>query len=227
MSDRQQKPRFRMPFIMLSDTNKMIDNKLCILIVDDDMRMRKAIGDFLIGKGYSILEAGNGEAALEIFYEKSNEIDLILLDVMMPEINGLLVLNELRKISDIPIIMLTARSEESYQIDGLTRGADDYITKPFSPSLLIARVESVLRRAGKQMQNPIEIGDLTVNTIKKSVNVSGKTINLTPKEYDLLLYFIIKKGIPLSRDQLLNAVWNFNYIGDGRTVDTYPTTEVF
>lgn len=199
----------------------MMENKGCILIVDDDMRMRKAIGDYLVGKGYEIIEAGDGELALSIFYEKSNVIDLILLDVMMPKANGLSVLNEIRENSQIPIIMLTARSEEEEQIDGFSRGADDYITKPFSPSLLIARIESVLRRTGKQQQVPLVIGDLIINTSKKSIILSGRILNLTPKEYELLLYFVMKKGIPLTRDQILNAVWNFNYIGDGRTVDTH------
>jgi len=199
----------------------MMVNKGCILIVDDDKRMRKAIGDYLIGKGYEIIEASDGDLALAIFYEKSNVIDLILLDIMMPKTNGLTVLNEIREISRIPIIMLTARSEENDQIDGFTKGADDYITKPFSPSLLIARIESVLRRSGKQLQAPLVVGALIINTSTKSVTLSDRLLNLTPKEYELLLYFVAKRGIPLTRAQILNAVWNFNYIGDGRTVDTH------
>lgn len=199
----------------------MFESKKCILIVDDDMRMRKAVGDFLIGKGYHVIEAENGVIALEKFYQNNNVIDLILLDIMMPKMNGFSVLNDLRENSLVPIIMLSARGSENDQLSGFTQGADDYITKPFSPALLTARIESLLRRVGKYSHKSISVGELNVDTVKKRVEISGEELVLTQKEYDLLLYFLINQGIPLTRGQILNSVWSYDYFGDGRTVDTH------
>lgn len=199
----------------------MRNNKWYILVVDDDMRMRKVISDYLKGSDYDTLEAESGESALELVYEKHKEIDLLLLNIMMPEMDGLTMLKELRESYQTPVIMLTARNEERDQVSGLLEGADDYITKPFSPAVLTARIESVLRRTGKAAQNPMSVGKLNINTYQKTVSVAGKEVFFTKKEYDLLLYFIINKGISLTRLQILDAVWGYYYEGDGRTVDTH------
>lgn len=199
----------------------MRNNRWCVLVVDDDMRMRKVISDYLKGNEYETLEAESGEAALELVYENNKEIDLLLLDVMMPDMDGFETLAELRESYQTPVIMLTARNEEQDQVAGLLEGADDYITKPFSPAVLTARIESVLRRTGKAVQKPMTVGKLTINTYQKTVFIAEKQIFLTKKEYDLLLYFIMNKGISLTRLQILDTVWDYYYEGDGRTVDTH------
>ncbi len=199
----------------------MVEKKPCILIVDDDLRMRKAIADFLIGKGYTVLGAKDGDEAMEVFYKHSSVIDLVLLDVMMPHLDGFSVLHELRKLSNLPVVMLSARGEECDQLSGFGKGADDYITKPFSPALLIARIDSLLRRTEKFSTETIVIAGLTVDLVRKRVLVDEVDIELTPKEFDLLLYLLQNKGLPLSREQILNAVWGLEYYGDVRTVDTH------
>ena len=192
-----------------------------ILIVDDEIRIRRMLKDFLKNYGYTIIEAENGEQALEIFYQNNSKIDLILLDIMMPKVSGIDVLNEIRQYSLVPIIMLTAKCEEYDEITGLRGGADDYITKPFSPTILLARIETVLKRTQKIKDENIVEGKLTINLSSKEVLISGKTVNLTPKEFDLILYFVQNKNLVLSRQTILNAVWNYNYDGDERTVDTH------
>lgn len=199
----------------------MLENKICLLIADDDMRMRRAISDLLKSNGYYIFEADNGQHALEVFYRNSGIIDLILLDIMMPKLDGFEVLYEIRDSSLTPIIMLTAKEAECDQLKGLTKGADDYITKPFSSSLLIARIEVVLRRTGKFQTQPITFNNLRIDTLKRSVFVNDNIISLTQREYDLLLHLAVHENITLSRSQLLNSVWSYNYNGDGRTVDTH------
>ncbi|KGK89100.1 hypothetical protein DP73_11035 [Desulfosporosinus sp. HMP52] len=199
----------------------MLDNKICLLVADDDMRMRRAIKDLLQSNKYFVFEADNGQNTLDIFYANSGSIDLILLDVMMPQKDGFSVLTEIRESSLTPIIMLTAKEAECDQLKGLTNGADDYITKPFSSSLLIARIETVLRRTGKFQIQPIVFANLTIDTAKRAVYVKDNIICLTQREYDLLLHFAVHANMTLSREQLLNSVWNYIYEGDGRTVDTH------
>ncbi len=192
-----------------------------ILIVDDESRIRRMLKDFLVSHKYEILEASNGEEAMEMFYSNNSKIDLILLDVMMPMKNGFDVLSEIREDSITPIIMLTAKGEEYDQLAGFKFGADDYISKPFSPSLLLARLEAVLKRTGKRKVKNVVIGNISVDKLKKEVVCADEKLDLTPKEYDLLLYFIENNELVLAREQILDAVWNYDYIGDARTVDTH------
>lgn len=198
----------------------MLHGKSCILVVDDDYRMRKAICDILKRNNFEILEADNGDAALSFFYEQSSQIDLILLDVMMPKTDGFSVLNELRQQHQTPVILLTARDQEADQVSGLSKGADDYIIKPFSSVILVARIETVLRRSSIR-GSLLQVGKLLIDPQKRSVTLCGEFLELTAKEYDLLLYFISKRGVSLSREQILSAVWDFRYLGDGRTIDTH------
>jgi len=192
-----------------------------ILIVDDEQRMRKLVSDFLIRDGYETLEAENGKKALELFREKP-DIDLIIIDVMMPEYDGWTVCRQIRKTSKIPVIMLTARSEESDELFGFELGADEYITKPFSPKILVARVNALLRRVNPDEENGIKLyNGLEINNISHLVTVDNQYIDLSPKEYELLFYLVENKGRALSRDQILNNVWKYDYFGDLRTVDTH------
>ena len=194
----------------------------CILVVDDEQRMRKLIKDFLTAKGYKILEAEDGEKALEVYEKNKNQINLILLDVMMPKLDGWSVLRQIRQDSKIPIIMLTARGEEQDELFGFELGVDEYISKPFSPKILVARVDAILRRANKiGADMTIEAGDIKIDKAAHIVKVKDKEIELSFKEFELLTYFIENKGIALSRENILNNVWNYDYFGDARTIDTH------
>ncbi|MBE6552566.1 MAG: response regulator transcription factor [Ruminococcaceae bacterium] len=200
----------------------MIDNKRCVLIADDEPKMVRALRDFFRANGFCVLEAKNGIEAFDVFCAHTNEIDIILLDVMMPEQDGLTTLKDIREASSlIPVILLTAKGEEYDQLSGFSSGADDYITKPFSPSLLMARVEAVLRRFGKDAQKDIVAGELTVNAMTRTVCLSGKELDLTRREYDLLYYLIVNRSLTFSREQLLNNVWGYDFEGGYRTVDTH------
>ena len=192
-----------------------------ILIVDDEQRIRRMLTDFLKSCGYQTMEAKDGQEAIDIFYSNNSKIDCIILDVMMPNMNGLEVLAEIREISLVPVIMLTAKSEEYDQLAGFKAGADDYITKPFSPTVLVARLEAVLKRCSKSDSDMITVGDITIDELKKEVKYRETTLTLTPKEFELLSYFALNVGVTLSREQILNAVWNYDYCGGLRTVDTH------
>jgi len=190
-----------------------------ILIADDEERMRKLVGDFLRKEGYTTFEAANGKKALEIF--SAQEIDLLILDVMMPEYDGWAVCREVRKISIVPIIMLTARGEESDELFGFNLGADEYVAKPFSPLILMARVQALLRRTGQLSASQRVLGGLEIDESAHYVYVDKQAVDLTPKEFELLLYMADNAGRALSREQILNAVWNYDYYGDIRTVDAH------
>ncbi len=194
--------------------------KLKILVVDDESRMRKLVRDFLVKQEFEVIEAEDGEDALNKFYEQK-DIALIILDVMMPKINGWDVCREIRENSKVPIIMLTAKGEESDELQGFDIGADEYISKPFSPKILVARVQAILRRLGKNEEEVMEIGGITVDRLGHQVRVDGKELELSFKEFELLTYFIENKGIALSREKILNHVWNYDYFGDARTIDTH------
>lgn len=200
----------------------MIDNKFCVLIVDDEVRMTRALKDFYKSKKYSVLIANNGEEALDVYYANNEKIDVILLDVMMPIMDGMEVLQELRENGDdVPVIMLTAKSQEEDELEGFNNGAYDYVTKPFLPSVLFARTENVLKRANKFIDESITIGDLNINIPNHTVIACGKNIDLTKREFDLLNYLVLNKNIVLSREKILNAVWGYEFDGDIRTVDTH------
>lgn len=194
---------------------------LKILVVDDESRMRKLVKDFLTKKNFQVLEAGDGEEAMDIFYEEK-DIALIILDVMMPKMDGWEVCREIRKNSKVPIIMLTARSDERDELLGFELGVDEYISKPFSPKILVARVEAILRRTGQS--NPDEIlsaGGIVIDKAAHLATVDGKQMELSFKEFELLTYFLENEGIALSREKILNSVWNYDYFGDARTIDTH------
>lgn len=195
-------------------------NRLKVLVVDDEERMRKLISDFLKIKGYETVEAGDGEEAIDVFFA-DKEIALIILDVMMPKMDGWEVLKTVREHSKVPVIMLTARTEETDELKGFEYGADEYISKPFSPKILVARVEAILRRSGVNQDEVVRVGGIEVDKSAHSVKIDGKEIELSFKEYELLLYFIENKGIALSREKILNNVWNYDYFGDARTIDTH------
>lgn len=197
-------------------------NSIKILVVDDESRMRKLVKDFLVRKGYDVLEAGDGEEALEVFY-RERDIALIILDVMMPKLNGWEVCREVRETSRVPIIMLTAKGDESDELNGFELGADEYISKPFSPKILVARVEAILRRSGKaeEEESLLEMGGIVVDKTAHQVTVDGKEIELSFKEFELLTFFMENAGIALSREKILNNVWNYDYFGDARTIDTH------
>jgi len=200
----------------------MQNGKRCVLIVDDDYKFRRVINDFLNLKGFIVFCACDGTEALKVFKNKQQLIDLILLDVMMPNIDGFAVLSAIRKLSQVPIIMLTAKSEDYDQYIGFQKGADDYISKPFSTLLLNARIEAVLRRANKEVNNDIIIvGKLKLAAIERRVYYDGQEINLTNREYNLLYYLMINKGFTLTREQILNGAWGHDFEGDIRTVDTH------
>jgi len=193
----------------------------CVLIVDDELRMRKLIKDFLKAKGFNILEAEDGEKALEVFEENKNKIRLILLDVMMPKLDGWSVLRQIRQQSKVPIIMLTARGEEQDELFGFELGVDEYISKPFSPKILVARVEAILKRATKDITQIKDYAGIELDKEGRTVKVDGKTIELSLREYELLIYLIENENIALSRDKILNNVWNYDYYGDSRTIDSH------
>ena len=195
--------------------------QLKILVVDDEMRMRKLVGDFLKKSGYQVLEAGDGSAALDIFFEQ-NDIALVILDVMMPKLDGWQVCKEIRQYSKVPIIMLTAKSEEQDELLGFELGVDEYITKPFSPKILVARVEAILRRtSGSDGERILSAGGICIDQSAHSVTIDGQPIDLSYKEFELLTFFMENNGIALSREKILNHVWNYDYYGDARTIDTH------
>jgi len=194
---------------------------LKILVVDDESRMRKLVKDFLTKKNFQVLEAGNGEEAMDIFYEEK-DIALIILDVMMPKMDGWEVCREIRKNSKVPIIMLTARSDERDELLGFDLGVDEYISKPFSPKILVARVEAILRRTGQNNpEDMISAGGIVIDKAAHLATVDGKPMELSFKEFELLTYFLENQGIALSREKILNSVWNYDYFGDARTIDTH------
>ena len=192
-----------------------------ILVVDDESRMRKLVRDFLVKQNFEVLEAGDGEEALDVFY-KNKDIALIILDVMMPKMNGWDVCREIRESSKTPIIMLTAKSEESDELLGFELGVDEYISKPFSPKILVARVNAILRRTlGAVGNDSLEAGGITIDKSAHIVKIDGTPVELSYKEFELLTYFIENQGIALSREKILNNVWNYDYFGDARTIDTH------
>ena len=196
--------------------------KVKILVVDDESRMRKLVSDFLVKKNFVVLEAGDGEEALDIFY-KDKGIALLILDVMMPKMSGWEVCREIRKTSKVPIIMLTAKSDDSYLLMGFDLGVDEYITKPFSPKILVARVEAILRRSNK-IGEAAELkiaGKIVMDKTAHEVKIDGNPVDLSFKEFELLEYFMDNQGIALSREKILNSVWNYDYFGDARTIDTH------
>ena len=193
----------------------------CIFIVDDEARIRKLLKDFLNVKGYCILEAEDGEQALEVFEENKNKISLILLDVMMPKLDGWSVLRQIRQESKVPIIMLTARGEEQDELFGFELGVDEYISKPFSPKILVARVEAILKRTNKDITEVKDYAGIEIDQEGRTVRVDGKAIELSLREYELLVYLIENENIALSRDKILNNVWNYDYYGDSRTIDSH------
>ncbi len=194
--------------------------KTKILVVDDESRMRKLVSDFLHHKGYQVVEAEDGEKAIDIFFENT-DIELIILDVMMPKMDGLQVCREIRKHSAVPIIMLTAKSSEKDELQGFELGVDEYISKPFSPKILMARVEAILRRAGAASDDSFEIGGIKIDKASHEVVIDETAVDLSVKEFELLLYFMTNRGIALSREKILNNVWNYDYYGDARTIDTH------
>lgn len=197
-------------------------NKIKILVVDDESRMRKLVKDFLVREDYEVLEAGDGEEALDIFY-RERDIALMILDVMMPKLNGFEVCKEVRETSKMPIIMLTAKGDENDELNGFDLGVDEYIAKPFSPKILVARVGAILRRSGMQIkeENVLSVGGITIDKEAHMVTVDGERIELSYKEFELLAYFLENEGIALSREKILNHVWNYDYFGDARTIDTH------
>ena len=198
-------------------------DRIKILVVDDEARMRKLIVDFLKKKDYEVLEAENGQKAVDLFFEhEDGDISLVILDVMMPVMDGYQVLKEIRQYSKTPVIMLTAKSEEKDELQGFDLGADEYISKPFSPNILVARVDAILRRSnaigdGKR----IELGGIVLDTGAHSCTIEGKEVELSFKEFELLQYFMENAGLALSREKILNNVWNYDYFGDARTIDTH------
>ena len=195
--------------------------KIKILVVDDKSRMRKLVKDFLEREGYVVLEAGDGMEAMEIFYEEK-DIALVILDVMMPRMDGWQTCREIRQSSQVPIIMLTARAEESDELQGFNLGVDEYISKPFSPKILVARVEAVLRRSNAiAAGETIDAGGIVIDKAAHQVKIDGGEIDLSFKEFELLTYFVENQGIALSREKILNNVWNYDYFGDARTIDTH------
>ncbi len=193
-----------------------------ILIVDDESRMRKLLRDFLVRKNFTVLEAGDGEEALEIFY-REKDLSLIILDVMMPKLSGFEVLKEIRETSQVPVIMVTAKGDESDELQGFDLGVDEYIAKPFSPKILVARVEAILRRTTPEGEEEkvLTAGDITLDRMAHQVTIGGKNIDLSYKEFELLAYFMENNGIALSREKILTSVWNYDYFGDARTIDTH------
>lgn len=196
-------------------------DRLKILVVDDESRMRKLVRDFLVKNSFDVIEAEDGERAVDIFF-REKDIALIVLDVMMPKMDGWQVCREVRAYSKVPIIMLTARSDERDELQGFELGVDEYISKPFSPKILVARIEAILRRTGQREQSEkLSYGGITVDKTAHQVMIDGEPVELSYKEFELLTYFIENKGIALSREKILNNVWNYDYFGDARTIDTH------
>ena len=196
-------------------------DSLKILVVDDESRMRKLVRDFLVKKGFEVIEAGDGAEAIDIFFD-TKDIALVILDVMMPKMDGWEVCREIRQYSKVPIIMLTARSDERDELLGFELGVDEYIAKPFSPKILVARVEAILRRTSAISADDIlQAGAITINKAAHQVTIDGKEVELSFKEFELLTYFVENQGIALSREKILNSVWNYDYFGDARTIDTH------
>ena len=193
---------------------------LKILVVDDEARMRKLVRDFLAVKGFEVAEAADGEEAVDLFFNQK-DIALIILDVMMPKMDGWEVCRTIRKYSQVPIIMLTARGEERDELQGFDLGVDEYISKPFSPKILVARVEAILRRSNASAVENVNIGGICIDKAAHQVTIDGKNIDLSYKEFELLTYFAENQGIALSREKILNNVWNYDYFGDARTIDTH------
>lgn len=193
---------------------------LKILVVDDEVRMRKLVRDFLTNKGFTVIEAGDGEEAVDTFFAQK-DIELVLLDVMMPKMDGWEVLKTIRKYSQVPVIMLTARSEERDELQGFSLGVDEYISKPFSPKILVARVDAILRRSNVVSTENMNVGGICIDKAAHQVTIDGREIELSYKEFELLSYFVENQGIALSREKILNNVWNYDYFGDARTIDTH------
>lgn len=191
-----------------------------IMVVDDDTRIRKLVKDFLEKDHFYVLEASNGEEAMDLFYENPDTV-LVLLDVMMPDMDGWQVLREIRETSKVPIIMLTARADERDELKGFELGVDEYIAKPFSPKILMARVEAILRRTKGAEEEALTEGAITLDKTAHEVRVDGERVDLSYKEFELLAYFMKNKGVALSREKILNSVWNYDYYGDARTIDTH------
>ena len=199
----------------------MTMEKIRILVVDDESRMRKLVRDFLEKKGYEVIEAADGQEALDIFFEQS-DISLVILDVMMPKMDGWEVLKEIRNYSKVPVVMLTAKSDERDELNGFDLGVDEYISKPFSPKILVARVDALLRRNNLITEEAkLESGGIVLDKAAHTVMIDGKNIDLSFKEFELLSYFMENQGIALSREKILNHVWNYDYFGDARTIDTH------
>ena len=197
-------------------------NNYTILVVDDESRMRKLIRDFLIQKDFNIIEAEDGEKAIEIFEKEKDKINLIILDVMMPKLDGWSVLRQIRQTSKVPIIMLTARGEEQDELFGFELGVDEYISKPFSPKILVARVEAIIRRIYKEDKNRVkDYGGIEIDKEGRTVKVDGKDVELSLREYELLKYLVDNESIALSRDKILNNVWNYDYYADARTIESH------
>ena len=195
--------------------------RLKILVVDDESRMRKLVKDFLVRDGFNVLEAGDGLEAMDVFYEHK-DISLLILDVMMPKMDGWQVCREVRQISQVPIIMLTARADERDELQGFDLGVDEYISKPFSPKILVARVEAILRRTNVLFsEESVDAGGIVIDKTAHLVTIDSKPIELSYKEFELLAYFVENQGIALSREKILNNVWNYDYFGDARTIDTH------
>ena len=196
-------------------------NDTLILIVDDEARMRKLIKDFLVAKNYKIIEAKDGEEALEVFETNKEKINLVLLDVMMPKIDGWTVLRKIRQESKVPVIMLTARGEEQDELFGFELGVDEYISKPFSPKILVARIQAILKRTNVEKEEIRNLGGIQIDEVGRTVTVDGKLIELSLREYELLKYLLDNEKVALSRDKILNNVWNYDYYGDSRTIDSH------
>lgn len=197
-------------------------NRLKILVVDDEARMRKLVGDFLKKNSFDVIEAADGREAVDIFFDQQDDIALIILDVMMPRMDGYEACREIRAYSKVPIIMLTAKGEERDELQGFETGVDEYISKPFSPKVLVARVDAILRRSNRATsEDMLEADGILVNKAAHSVTIDGKPAELSVKEFELLTYFMENQGLALSREKILASVWNYDYLGDARTVDTH------
>lgn len=198
-----------------------MEQRLKVMVVDDESRMRKLVKDFLVKKNFEVVEAENGVEAIDLFFEHKN-IDLLILDVMMPKMDGWEVCREIRSYSKVPIIMLTARADEQDELLGFELGVDEYISKPFSPKILVARVEAILRRTNAiSADDTLRAGGIEIDKAAHQVTVDGKYIELSFKEFELLTYFVENQGLALSREKILNSVWNYDYFGDARTIDTH------
>ncbi|MBQ6832796.1 MAG: response regulator transcription factor [Lachnospiraceae bacterium] len=195
-------------------------DRLKILVVDDEARMRKLVKDFLTIKDFRVIEAEDGEQAIDIFF-KEKDIALIILDVMMPKMDGWEVCKTIRRFSQVPIVMLTARSEEHDELQGFELGVDEYISKPFSPKILVARIEAILRRKNLMTGDVLEIAGIRIDKDAHEVTADGQLLDLSNKEFELLSYFMENQGVALSREKILNNVWNYDYFGDARTIDTH------